>query len=119
MKFDLRRILKHKEIGWDAIKEEFTRFAILKTPYFNVYLHRLYAPIWSPDCHDHPWSFVTILLRRGYLEQIGDKKYRRRAGSILYRPATFAHNVTTPYGVSWSLIITGPKTREWKFLKCE
>lgn len=115
----LRRKLRFKDIGWQDIGEEFTRFAILKTRWFNIYLHRLYAPNWHPECHDHPWGFVTLLLRRGYLERVGDKDYRRRPGQVLYRPATFAHNVITPYGTSWSLIFTGPQSRKWGFRPCE
>jgi len=115
----LRRTFLLKEIGWTDIGERFTRYALLRTPWFNVYLHQLYAPAWHPECHDHPWSFLAILLYNGYVERVGTKDYRRRPGSILWRPATFAHNVITPYGTSWSLIITGPKSRDWGFKPCE
>lgn len=36
-------IFPFKDIGWDAIGEEFTRFTLLKTRWGNVYLHRLKA----------------------------------------------------------------------------
>lgn len=115
----LRRHFRFKEIGWMEIGEKFTRYALWRTRWFNIYLHQLSAPSWHPECHDHPWGFVAILLRRGYLEQIGTKKYRRRVGSVLFRSATFAHNVITPYGTSWSLIITTPKSRDWGFKPCD
>jgi hypothetical protein len=73
----LKRFIPYKEIGWKDIGEEFTRFQIIKTPWFNLYLHRLYAPNWHPVCHDHPWTFIAILLKNGYLEQIGNKYYKR------------------------------------------
>lgn len=115
----LRRKLRYKEIGWTEIGEQFTRYALFKTRWLSVYLHQLSAPNWHPECHDHPWGFVAILLRRGYLEKIGAKVFRRRPGFILFRPATFAHNVITPYGTSWSLIFTGPRSRDWGFKPCE
>jgi len=115
----LRRYVPYKEIGWTEIGEKFTRYQLLKTRWLNVYLHQLYAPNWHPECHDHPWGFLAILLRRGYTERIGTKDYRRRPGSLLWRPATFAHNVITPYGTSWSIIFAGPKSREWGFKPCE
>jgi hypothetical protein len=114
----LRRFVPHKEIGWEAIGEKFTRFQLIKTKWFNVYLHKLIAPNWHPHCHDHPWSFVALLLRSGYLEQVGEKVFRRRIGSFLYRPATFVHNVITPFGTSWSLIFTTGKQRDWGFVEC-
>lgn len=115
----LLSLFPHKEIGWKEINEEFTRYTLLGTPWLTVYLHRLNAPEWHPECHDHPWSFVAILLWRGYLERIDGKNYRRRPGMVLWRPAESVHNVITPYGTSWSMIFTGPKRRQWGFVKCE
>lgn len=115
----LKKFVPFKEIGWTEIGEVFYRFQLLKTPWFNLYLHRLYAPNWHGDCHDHPWSFWTLILFNGYLEQVGSNFFRRRALSAWFRPAKFAHNVITPYGPAWSLILTTKKTRDWKFVKCE
>lgn len=115
----LRNHFDHKEIGWAEIGEKFTRYFLIKTRWFNVYLHQLDAPKWHPECHDHPWTFIALLLKGGYLEQIGNVVSHRRPGSILYRPATTVHNVITPFGTSWSIILTGPKGREWGFMPCE
>jgi hypothetical protein len=110
----LCRLLPYKDIGWDEIGEEFTRWTLLKTPWGNVYLHRLKALTEHPQCHDHPWSFVAVLLRGGYNEKHAGVWTWRRPGSILIRPAEYSHNVTTR-GVSWSLIITTNKRRDWSF----
>lgn len=115
----LRKTFKHKEIGWTQIGETFTRWAIIKTRWFSLYLHKLDAPNWHPECHDHPWGFVALLLKSGYLERTAKGTFKRRPGSVLYRPATFAHNVVTPYGVSWSVILAGPKARDWGFMPCK
>lgn len=108
----------YKEIGWHEIGERFTRYQLVKTRWFNIYLHQLYAPNWHPECHDHPWGFVAVLLRRGYLERVGDKDYWRRPLSVLFRPATFTHSVITPRGESWSIIFTTAKSRDWGFKPC-
>ncbi len=114
----LRRILPFKDIGWEEIGEEFTRFQLVKTRWFNVYLHRLLALQKHPHCHDHPWTFVAVLLKGGYWEcrggPTGNVWTWQKPGSVLYRPAEFRHTVVTN-GVSWSLIFTGPKRREWGF----
>jgi len=115
----LRRFIPHKEIGWWDIGEVFYRYKLLSTRWFNIYLHQLEAPNWHPvGCHDHPWWFISLLLKSGYLERHGDEYVRRRPGSLLYRPANWSHDVTTPYGRSWSLIVTGPKKRAWGFQPC-
>ena len=71
----LRRHLRHKEIGWKPIGEVFYRYQLLKTRWFNVYLHELTAPQWHEQCHDHPGWFVTLLLWPGYLEENGFRTF--------------------------------------------
>lgn len=115
----LRKTFKFKEIGWREIGEEFTRYQLVKTSKFNVYLHQLYCPNWHDKCHDHPWDFITLILWNGYLEQIDNRYFSRVPGQFLYREANFTHSVLTPSGVSWSLVITGPKCRDWQFKDCE
>jgi hypothetical protein len=115
----LRKHLRHKELGWKPIGEVFYRYQLVKTRWFNIYLHQLTAPQRHSNCHDHPWWFVTLILWNGYVEETaGGVLHFRHAGNVLYRPAKFKHNVITPWGTAWSLIITGPKSREWGFLKC-
>jgi hypothetical protein len=113
----LRRWFPHEEIGWEYLGEKFTRFTILKTPFFRIYLHRLDAPQWHPECHDHPWHFWTLILYGGYLEKTDRECVWRAPGTILYRPAKFRHNVITR-GTSWSLILASRKVRSWGFMKC-
>ena len=110
-------LLKKKEIGWESIGEKFTRYVLVKTPWFQILLHRLWSPNWHPQAHDHPWSFVTLILRGGYLERVpGGQNVWRGPLTFLYRSAEFAHNVATDGAVCWSLVVTGPKRRQWQFV---
>lgn len=114
-----RRVLPHKEIGWQEIGEVFYRYTLVKTPWFSLYLHQLDAPNWHPvGCHDHPWWFITLLLKGGYLEYNGKKVWHQKPGQVMYRPANWSHDITTPYGRSWSLVLTGKKQRAWGFQPC-
>ncbi len=115
----LRKVFSHKEIGWAEIGEKLTRFTILHAPWFRIYLNKMEAPNWHPQCHDHPWSFRTFILAGGYYEQGPDGLHWRRPGTTLYRPAEFTHNVITKPGqVCWSIIFTTKKVREWGHLDC-
>jgi hypothetical protein len=117
----LKKILPFKDLGWKEIGEEFTRFTVLKTPWLRVYLHRLKCETWPPRCHDHPWTFVSVILAGGYLEMMpGARIVRRGRFSVLYRQATFSHNVKTEgNNVCWSLVFATRKTRDWGFNLCE
>lgn len=114
----LRKLFKHKELGWEEHGEIFTRFELLRTPWFKLYLHRLYAPNFLPTSHNHPWDFRTLLLWDGYWEQMEcGKVFWRRVGSLLYRPAETKHNIKTN-GWSWSLVFSTHKRRDWSFGHC-
>lgn len=113
----LKKVFPYRILGRPEIEEEFTRFTLLWTPWGAIYLHRLKALIEPPECHDRPWGFVTIIFKGGYWEYAYDFWEWRGPGSILFRPAIWRHNVVTE-GVSWSIIITGRKFREWGFKSC-
>ena len=72
--------------------------------------------------HDHPWWFVTIILRGGYIETVYNEQGKLRdvnywgPGTILFRRASSWHRLTLPEQDStWTLFITGPKSQTWGF----
>ena len=82
--------------------------------FFSVKVHNILLSDY--DCqHDHPWSFVTLLLKGGYVEYTptGSKVYG--PGSMLYRSAKYVHRLEIHQPV-WSLVITFKKVREWGFI---
>lgn len=108
----------------------------LTTPFGDIKLHHILRSDEERDLHDHPWSFVSLILWGGYWEHtaefvFGDPRYDYRdsvsglpstrrtwhgPGSILRRPAPSPHRLELPRGRSaWTLVITGPRTREWGF----
>lgn len=115
----LNRWFPYKSIGWKEIGETFIRWTLLRTPWFQIYLHKLIAPQWHPQCHDHPWAFVTFILAGGYWEWANNVLAWRGPGTVLYRPAEFSHNVVT-HGqqTAWSIIFATKKSREWGFQDC-
>lgn len=91
--------------------------------------------------HDHPWWFISIVLRGGYWDvtQITApkeghaqwvKKIFKGPGSLMFRKPLHLHRVElheewiqrTPeskvltYKPCWTLVINGPDQREWGFM---
>jgi hypothetical protein len=104
------------------------RWTLFKTPWFRIVLHCFIRSDADEELHDHPWNFLTIILKGGYYEELGtslkhptrNKRisfiHWRPPGSILYRPAKTIHRVILSEGTaSWSLVFTGKKIRDWGF----
>lgn len=112
-------LFPHEDLGWKEHHETFIRYTLLKTPWFRVYLHNLIAPAVHPECHNHPWSFVAVLLKGGYWEYTTETSWIFRSpGNVLFRPASWTHTVWTEDAGMWSLVFTGPKRHEWGFKEC-
>jgi hypothetical protein len=90
------------------------RYKLLKTRWGNIYLHEILRSDEDKCLHDHPWPFITIILRSGYREQLPSGTFWRRPGTLLLRPARSAHRIEVDKP-AWSLVIVGRKWRAWGF----
>lgn len=105
-------------------------------PWVAIYLHHFIDDDWSKDFHDHPKRFVSIGLKGSYVEETpfeftdegGTQTITSRrayiAPWIRSFPATHRHRIVldrketftgTWVDDCWTLVIVGPKTREWGF----
>ena len=77
--------------------------------------------------HDHPWTYITIILRGGYWEVQpvfdasglfqGERRTWRGPGSVLFRRARSWHRLELPEGeTAWTLFITFRYRQKWGFL---
>lgn len=87
----------------------------VETALGSVRLHHWLSPDDDRARHDHPWWFVTLVLRGGYTDVSPGGDEHLRAGSVRYRPALHRHTVVPDKGGAWTVIVTGPKSRSWGF----
>lgn len=91
-----------------------SRLTIIKTPWFSVKLHRIYRPDQQEDLHDHPWSFLSIIIWGHYLENTPDG-YRRRWW-FNWKRAEDRHSIReVSRRPVWTLVFCGRERREWGF----
>ena len=84
---------------------------------FNIFLHNFHKGDLD-DLHDHPWPFITIILKGGYWEHTPAGRFWRGAGRIRMARCHSLHRVELEPGVDvWTLFIPGPKLRDWGFLR--
>lgn len=115
------------------------RWYILVFPrLFSIRIHHIQLGDLDRWPHDHPWSFLSIILRGGYTEwhctpeTFGSERVeftvnQREWARFLVKHVRFfnIHNNTDLHQIrefhrpgkgSWTLIFTGPERREWGFM---
>jgi hypothetical protein len=66
--------------------------------------------------HNHPYWFITLILKGKYLDVTDKGTEELSRGSIRFRKASHTHTVVIPTGSEcWSLLLTGPKINKWGF----
>lgn len=92
----------------------------------GVLLHRIDAPDPGLDLHDHPWAFLSVVLRGGYIEEWAETRHacqrwatpqvrRWRRWSIHRMPLTVAHRITAVEPGTVTLVVRGRHRRRWGF----
>lgn len=147
MRYTLRKINKHfnVKVGERLGRPEcpYMRRWALILGLFSVRVHHFYRSDDDRAFHDHPWWFVTLVLKGGYTDVsqcpacegtgffehrtrlsetpcpecggTGEKRDHLAAGSVRHRPALHQHTVRTYPGGVWTVIVTGPNVRTWGF----
>jgi hypothetical protein len=107
----------------------FYRYIINFGP-FAIRLHNWLGDDDHRAYHDHPYWFLTIVLKGGYTDVSPKKetweypldtpievvhKDILRIGSIRFRPAEFKHSVQDVIPGTWTLLISGKPSRRWGF----
>jgi hypothetical protein len=93
----------------------------LETPFGSFRVHHWLGPDDSRAFHDHPWWFLTFVIRGCYGDQAPDDSpagYRTeflRAPAVRFRPALHRHTVVPCPGGAWTILVTGRRTRAWGF----
>lgn len=100
-----------------------TRWRVIQTPLGGLYVHRFTGPDPRLTLHDHPWSFLSIVLRGGYVErrldpetmQVNEVHTVRRWNRIR---ASEAHSIVRLLRVpTWTLMLVGRRVRTWGYLE--
>jgi len=98
------------------------RWRLIQTPLFGIYLHKFLRGDSDPYVHDHPWAFVSFILRGGYVEVRRDNfthnLHLRHIKRINVMRRDDAHYVDALDRVpTWSLVFVGRRRRTWGFWK--
>lgn len=105
-----------KEIKSKSGKLHFRRWEILKTKWFSIWIHGIYAADQDKHLHNHPWDFKSIVLKGSYVEKTESGFVRQYSGKINIRNGANFHKIlrlTSP--AVYTLFIVTPPKRTWGY----
>lgn len=114
------------------------RWRLVHRKWLGVRVHHILRSDADRELHDHPFDYVSVILKGGYFEHVPDtrvvKGWRpwsgmgastRRTwygpGSVLFRRAESAHRLEQPRDTqgrevpAWTINLRGPLRRVWGF----
>lgn len=91
------------------------RWHSFRTRWGCLYVHRIVGSDRDDAMHDHRSFNVSVVLRGGYVEYLGDSIYARSPLSIVFRRATTPHRIVLIEADAVTLFLTGPHQRDWGF----
>jgi hypothetical protein len=115
------RLIPDRRTGVDYLHRYYLFLKNRKTFPFNVMLHKIVRSD-DPFMHDHPWPYLTIVLKGGYWEHNFDKNGNeirtwRGPGSVIKRRAKEYHWLELQNEQpATTLFFVGLRVREWGFL---
>ena len=100
----------------------FQRWMVLDTLWFKIYLHKLSRSDTDKHMHDHPWNFISLILKGSYEEFTLKKPYWDKfvkktysVGSVIKHNHTDAHKITLLTPDVWTLVFIGSKRFDWGY----
>lgn len=119
----IHKIFLEKEIMSKAGVLHFRRWRILSTPWFGVYIHRIYKADDDKYLHDHPWDYWSMVLTGSYNEETETsprpghgKENMLVPGSCNSRRGEQFHKIKSLNSKSvTTLFITGKRRRDWGY----
>jgi hypothetical protein len=86
-----------------------------ETKWFSIRLHHWLAPDDDRAHHDHPWNFITFVIKGGYWDVSPAGNEHLHAPVIRYRNANHRHTVRPCGAGAWTIVMTGSRVRTWGF----
>lgn len=102
---------------WGEAQDEYIiRLHFLKTPWWQICVHWMYAPDPEPFDHDHSNDILSFTVRGGYQERRNGKLiWRRWLNYIRGGTDKDHHTIVAVLPNTVTLTFWGPKQREWGF----
>jgi len=126
----IRKVFLTKEIISKEGEVFFRRYRLLSTPVCNIYVHNLLKSDQDLEPHTHPWNFISLILKGGYIEDyvVGPhhkntchdyiESYRNivKAGDFVMHSYSDAHKIQLTDDNVWTAVFTWGTKEPWGYV---
>jgi hypothetical protein len=102
------------------------RLRVVNTPWFSIMVHWINEPDTGRYSHDHPWNFISWVVRGAYWEEVWPTEKHfdlhlpplqstRRRWSLHRMSFKAAHRIVLTSADTVTLIVTGKRRRRFRF----
>jgi hypothetical protein len=107
-------IPQRDELGEETGSLYIERFFFIRTPLMQLFINFFHREDRDVHLHDHPWWFISFIFRGVYIEQMKRGSRVRRWWNVCGKHSF--HKISWISPRTATLVLTGPKTKEWGFL---
>ena len=105
-----------KEIRSKEGKLHFRRWELLKTRWFSIYIHGIYAADEDKHLHNHPWDYTSITLKGKFIEETQTGFNLMKPFKMVTRDGKDYHKIKELKSKSvYTLFIVSPIKRLWGY----
>lgn len=111
----LQRMLGRSDIFFGETRY-MRRWKLINRAWFGLRIHNILRSDTDRELHDHPFTFLSIVLWGGYWEHTLDgRRTWHGTGSFLIRTAECLHRLEMERP-AWTLVFRGAHRRTWGYL---
>ena len=105
-----------KEIKSKEGDVHFKRWQILKTPFGSIWLHAIHKADQDKHLHNHPWDFISVVLKGSYKEMTQQGIKFQTPGKINVRDGSEYHKILEVESeVVYTLFFVSKPKRLWGY----
>lgn len=113
------KLMKPFQIRWaeklyQGSQHYLTRWTFIFFNYSIRVHHWLQSDV-GPHLHDHPFDFISIVLKGSYINSTPTGEIKVKAPSIWFSEASKRHRLIIPKEGTWTLLICGKPYKKWGF----
>ncbi len=106
---------------YNSLPNYLIRNTVISYKRLHIRLHNIISEDKTPFLHNHPFYFISIILKNGYEEEclVKDKIVikKHRFGSIIFRTPNDFHRIKKLYGETKTFFITWKVPIKWRLKK--